>query len=354
MSDETRLEEAFRAGLQHRADDVDTTVDLLGPATSAARGQRRRRYALTGAVGLAAAALVTALVVQNAGGRDGPDGAQVVDRDQSEPLPTEWRTETWHGLQVEVPADWAWGGAPDACGVGPVLGAPYGERGGVDHETTPYVGRPVSNTDDCGNVDQAPQADSVWLGPDWPVGVEELPDGYVRTTVDVDGTRLSVTTDSPALSQHVLASARRAEVCEPILDSAPTVESMLTEGLRNPTSAEVCAYRREPGAASWDLVYATRLGEQDATTYHAQVYDGGFESAPDFCGGGQDERVLITVTGDDPYGSTDVSQATVVDPACREVQGSPGMVTPLSEAGMKSWSQNGLQVTLYGLIGPMG
>ena len=32
MSDETDLEDEFRAGLQRRADDVDTTVDLLGPA----------------------------------------------------------------------------------------------------------------------------------------------------------------------------------------------------------------------------------------------------------------------------------------------------------------------------------
>ena len=43
MSDETRLEDEFRAGLQRRADDVDTTVDLLGPATTAVRRGRRRR-----------------------------------------------------------------------------------------------------------------------------------------------------------------------------------------------------------------------------------------------------------------------------------------------------------------------
>ena len=37
MSDETSLEDEFRAGLQRRADDVDTTVDLL------ARPGRRSR-----------------------------------------------------------------------------------------------------------------------------------------------------------------------------------------------------------------------------------------------------------------------------------------------------------------------
>ena len=61
-------------------------------------------------------------------------------------------------------------------------------------------------------------------------------------------------------------------------------------------------------------------------------------------------RVLSLV----PYGSSDVTQATVVDPFCHEVSGSPGMVTPLSDEGMDAWAQDGLPVTLYGLIGPMG
>ena len=68
----------------------------------------------------------------------------------------------------------------------------------------------------------------------------------------------------------------------------------------------------------------------------------------------KNERVLITITGDDPYGGDEVTQATVVDPACREVQGSPGMVTPLSDEGLAAWAQGGLPVTLYGLIGPQG
>ena len=125
MSDDTSLEEAFRTGLQRRADDVDTAVDLLGPARSAAAGRRRRAW-VAGSVGLAAAALVTAAVVQSVG--DEPERGTPVADAPSEPLPTEWRTEAWHGLQVEVPADWGWGGAPDACGVGAVLGCPDGER----------------------------------------------------------------------------------------------------------------------------------------------------------------------------------------------------------------------------------
>jgi hypothetical protein len=349
MSDETRLEDTFRAGLQRRADDVDPTADLLGPARSAARG-RRRRTRVAGSVGLAAAALVAAAVVQTVG--DEPDRGTQVAETPTEPLPAEWRREAWHGLQVEVPADWAWGGAPDACGVGPAVGAD-GARD-LDRETTPYVGRPVPNTDDCGGVAESPKADSAWLGSNWGIGVEDLPGGYVRTTVAVRGTRLTVTTDDPRLSRHILESATSPEGCEPSLDSAPTVDSMLIEGLRDPSSAQVCAYRREQGASSWDLLYATTLGEKEAAAYHSQVYDGGVESSPEFCAEGYDERVLITITGDDPYGGPELTQATVVDPACRQVQGSPGMVTPLSDAGMDAWTKNGLPATLYALIGPMG
>jgi hypothetical protein len=355
MNDEVNLEEAFRAGLQRRAGDVDTTVDLLGPATSAVRGQRRRRVAI-GSVGLVAAALVTAVVVQNTGGSAGPDHPQVVDEGLSEPLPTEWRTEAWHGLQVEVPADWGWGGAPDACGVGVVFKPPFGERGGVD-ETTPYVGRPISNTDACGSPVLPTTADVVWLDPEWPLGIRDLGNGYTSETVDVLGSRLTVSTDNPALRRHILESARAPESCAPSLTSAPHVDSMLTEGLRNPSSAQVCAYQRdyEDESAPFELVYATTLGEKDAAIYHSQVYDGSFESSPDFCDNSS-ERVLITITGEDPYGGagSEVTQETVVDPFCREASGSPGMANALSDKGMAAWSSNGAAVTLYGLIGPQG
>jgi hypothetical protein len=347
--DDTELEQAFRARLQHRADDADTTVDLLGPATSAARARRRRRVALTGALGLAAAALVTAVVVQNPDEPDGPDGPRVADDGPSEPLPTEWRTEAWHGLQIEVPANWGWGGAPDACGVGPALGA------------TAYVGRPISNTDACGGVPEGPAADYVWLGPEWPLGVQDLGGGYVSETVDVQGSRLTVTTDNPALREHILESVGAPELCAPSLPSGPEVDSMLIEGLRDPSSAQVCAYAARDGSAGYDLVYATELDAEQATTFHAEVYDGGFESSPRFCneGGTVDlarapERVLVTITGEDPYGSEPVTQATVVDPSCREVSGSPGMVSPLSDTGMAAWAVGGLPVTLSSLIGPQG
>jgi hypothetical protein len=352
MSDDTSLEEAFRTGLQRRADDVDTAVDVLGPARSAARGRRRRAW-VAGSVGLAAAALVTAAVVQSVG--DEPERGTPVADAPSEPLPTEWRTEAWHGLQVEVPADWGWGGAPDACGVGAVLGYPYGERSGMA-ASSPYVGRPISNTDACGSVPETPGADFVWLDPEWPLGVRELGDGYVSETVDVEGSRLTVTTDNPLLRAHILESARRPEGCAPSLTEAPAVESMLMEGMRNPSSAQVCAYARDhlDESAPFELVYATTLGKEDAAAYHRAVYPGLDYSEAGPCSKQPDEYVVITIAGEDPYGSSEVTQETVVDPLCRSVQGSPGDEIALSDKGMAAWSSNGAAISLYSLIGPMG
>ncbi len=347
MSDDNELEEAFRAGLQRRAEDADTSVDLLGPARSGARGRRRRTW-LAGTAGLAAAALVTAVVVQNTRGPDGPDGAQVVDAGTSEPLPTEWRIEAWHGVQIEVPADWAWGAGPaDSGGDLFRCGGPDGAE--------PYVGRPVSSSDMCQGVDEesTPLADYVWFDAPTLEG-GDLGDGYFRAEVGIGETTVTIATDDQALGLRIQGSLRPVEGCAGSLPSAPVVDSMLTEGLRNPSSAQVCAYRKDQGESAYELVYATTLTQEQASTYHSQVYDGGRESAPDFCDDALDERVLITVTGEDPYGSSEVSQATVVDPSCREVSGSPGMVSPLSDQGMAAWSSNGAAVTLYGLIGPMG
>ena len=201
------------------------------------------------------------------------------------------------------------------------------------------------------------KAPYVWLGAAIDPGTVDAGNGYTQETVEVAGTTLTVATRDPALRQRIISSVGTVDSgCAPGLDTAPVVESMLMEGLRDPSSARVCAYRQEEGGSAWELVYATSLDAEQATAYHSQVYDGGFESSPDFCGASVAERVLITVTGADPYGGpgSEVSQDTVVDPSCDEVSGSPGMVSPLSEKGMKAWSHNGAQVTLYGLIGPMG
>ena len=369
MSDEdTGLEEAFRAGLQRRADDVDTTVSVVPAARAAVRRRRRRRVVAGLAATGVAAAMVTAVVVRDDGhapGTKDPDGV-AVDPGPAEPLPSQWRTETWHGMSVDVPADWGWGVAPTSmsfepeeqylCG-GPGALVDSDGRSRVNPvETLPWVGRPNMASDLCmQSARPDARAAYVWLGAAIEPGTVDAGNGYTQETVDVAGTTLTVATQDAELRERIISSAGPTDSgCAPSLASAPTVEMMLTEGLRDPSSAQVCAYRKEEGASTWELVYATTLDAAQATTYHSQVYDGGREWAPDFCDTYVAERVLVTIVGDDPYGDTEVTQDTVVDPQCGEVSGSPGMVSPLSAKGMRAWSHNGAQVSLYGLIGPMG
>lgn len=346
MSDDTRLEEAFRAGLQRRADDADTTPDLLGPARAAARGQRRRRFAVTGAVGLAAAALVTAVVVQNAGGSDGPDGTTVLDAD--EPLPTQWRTEAWHGLQVEVPADWAWGSAPVAsAGESLRCGGPDGD--------VPYVGRPVMASDVCTMAKHfEPTAPYVWLGADVDPGTRDVGNGLVETTVEVEGTTLTVAARSQNLIDHVIDSARGVDGCAASLGAPPSVDSMLMEGMGDVTGARICAYSRvDAEDGTYRLVYGTTLDAAAAERYHAALYDGTRQNDETFCDQ-QDEMVLVTMEGTDRYGDVAVSQDSVVAPFCGQWSGGPGSVTPMADEVVDTWAVGGLPVTLYSLIGPMG
>jgi hypothetical protein len=365
--DDERLAAAFRAGLQHEADLVDISAPVVAPAGAAARRRRRGRVVMAVAAAGTAAALVTAVALQGDdpdAGRD--DRNQVADSNppDTEPLPSEWRTETWHGLTVEVPADWGWGTAPITmsfdprtpllCGGPGAMVQPDGKRLVNAADGTPWVGRPIMLSDAClGPPYPPPAAPYVWLGASVEPGTVDVGNGYTQETVEVAGTTLTVATRDDGLRRRIVDSAGAPESCAASLASPPAVDSMLTEGLRDPTSAQVCAYRREEGALSYDLVYATALGPEQAAAYHSQVYDGGMESSPEFCGEG-DELVLITITGDDPFGSAEVSQATVVDPACREVSGSPGMVSPLSDAGMEAWSRNGVPVVLHAFIGILG
>ena len=103
--DDEELARAMRAGLQRRAEDVDTRVPVVaahgrpptdaGGSPSAPRARCRDRGA--------------GRRVTGTGGDDesvvgGSDGSHAASE-----LPGDWRTEQWHGVQVQVPSDWGWG-----------------------------------------------------------------------------------------------------------------------------------------------------------------------------------------------------------------------------------------------------
>ena len=105
-----------------------------------------------------AVAGVTAVV--QSGDGPGPSDDHTATEPTFAPV-TEWRPESWHGLTVDVPADWGWGTAPIKLA---------GDEqqllcGGPGENAGPWVGRPIMLSDACqGAPFQQPEASYVWLG----------------------------------------------------------------------------------------------------------------------------------------------------------------------------------------------
>ena len=271
--------------------------------------------------------------------------------------PTEWRTEYWHDTQVDVPADWGWGSSPSAdgrgvywCGEPGAVVGPAGTRLPRVDPTVPYVGRPILQTDVCqGGGDQTPPAPYVWLGAPVEPGTVDLGDGYVRETREVNGSTVSVATRDAALRERILDSATGGASCSSDLEEAPSVRSILTEGMGAATSMQVCAYRGEP-ARGFDLVYAARLGAAAAQRFvsAATAARAGTVRCAD---AGAGELVVLTVEGDDPFGDAPVTQDYVVDLGCPAVEVSPGDRRELTRAVVEPWAVGGIQAVL---VGPRG
>jgi len=290
------------------------------------------------------AVIVTVTVLTRPGPTTGGGGGE----------PTAWRTEYWHDTRVDVPADWGWGSSPSAdgrgvywCGEpGAVVGAAGTRLPRVD-PTMPYVGRPILQTDLCqGGGDRTPPAPYVWLGAPVEPGTVDLGDGYVRETREIDGSTVSVATRDPGLRERILDSAAGGETCSSDLGEAPSVRSVLTEGMGAATSMQVCAYRGEP-ARGFDLVYADRLGAEAAERFVSAAT--GSRTSRVECGDDRaSEFVVLTVEGEDPYGDAPVTQDYVVDLGCPWVEVSPGDRRELTRAVVEPWAVGGIPAVLTG------
>ena len=286
--DDLELEQAMREGLQHRAEQVDTSAPIVERARAASR---RRRGGVV--VGLAAASVIAVVAAGVAiGGRGGDEPHPGERVGEPQPLPEQWRTEYWHDMSVDVPADWGYGGAPMDDGTGEVVAcwpsAMVGADGRrlEDDPTRPYVGRPIALTDVCTmypfNAPGAlpPKAPYVWLGGPDDFGRVDLGDGWVQETVEVNGSRLTVASDDPALRTRIIDSAGGGETCmssvepEQTADVFPRYEPGNTDDVARMV---VCAYRLRHPEGSFpvaDLSYVTSVGRRAAREYVAAVAAG--------------------------------------------------------------------------------
>lgn len=281
-----------------------------------------------------------------------------------DPLPTQWRTELWRGVSVDVPADWAYGGAPMevagdtiACAAAAMVSASGGRV--RDERTVPYVGRPIFLTDVCqaypfiGPDSDPPSAPSVWLGADVEAGSDDLGDGWVRETVEASGTTVTVTSDDADLRDRVLASVAGVDVCTSSLPGPTRVHDMLIEGYGRPESLEVCVYRRSD-AGDLELAYGTVLGAEAARAF-ARAVDRAEPRKLD-CGDEPPfEWVTLQMTGTSyPNAPVGVGGTQDMVIGCDVVEVGPGQTYELDEGVLDALRVEGLPAVLFDLIGPMG
>lgn len=280
--DERTLEQVFRDGLAARAEEAP---EALGSPWAPGRAHtQRRRTAWLAAAAAVVVAVAGAAVVRDRLGAE-PDrlppggGPIVVDAIE---VPADWRVESYGGVQVRVPPEWGWGGAPFTsdysgrsetmgCGVTAMLmpGSRAYERA---PEGAPYVGRPVFMTDMCDGSAPAERMDpsraSVWLGAPLTPGRIDFGDGWVRETVDVGGVMVTVTSDDEDLRATVLASATRIAVdANECPTAAPPEVAAGPADLAGIRGMSVCAYSELERGAAPVLLWSDRVGAPRAASY---------------------------------------------------------------------------------------
>jgi hypothetical protein len=327
--DDPELERLVRGSLDTHAGEVDTTVPVAARARAAARPRRGRWIAAGAAVAVAAAiAAVTVPVL-------------VVDHQEPESnvvgdvgLPTQWRTEYWHDISVEVPADWGWGVTPTRVGDQLVR---CGDGGGA------YVGRPIATSDLCAEARGA--GPYVWFDSPLEPGV----DGD-QETVEVDGERVTVATDGAVLRERIVSSIATQHLCPESTPAAgPDLGGLSEEGLGKLQTFTLCAYSWSEAGAD-ELVYGTPLdpatyGRWRRATRDLQPVDHDCPAVT--------ERVVLTATFDDPYGVDPLFLTWVVDLSCGLVTSNFGDGA-LTSGLEDMWADAGLRSTLSYFIGPLG
>lgn len=184
-----------------------------GDLAAGARDRLRRRRRTTATVVAAAAAVVAipvGLTVVGAG--EGPDRRETT---VSDPVPGNWRVETWHDLTLRVPPEWGWGAGTDWCA--------HDESADT---ATPVVSRPEQ------------PARTLGCAPSWGYGVHffeprggELPPGTEGAVQQYEGRRYPygswlgytstgraavwVVTDSRKLTRQVLDSTEAVGGTDP-------------------------------------------------------------------------------------------------------------------------------------------
>ncbi|MCW2773932.1 MAG: hypothetical protein JWN91_2258 [Nocardioides sp.] len=327
--DDPEVERLVRASLDTHAGEVDTTVPAAARARAAARPHRGRWMAAGAAVAVAGAISAVTVPVLVVDHQEPTDDVQPLTG-----LPTQWRTEYWHDISVEVPADWGWGVTPTRVGDQLVR---CGDGSGA------YVGRPIATSDLCAEATGA--GPYVWFDSPLEPGV----DGD-QETVEVDGERVTVATDGAALRERILSSVKEQHLCPAATgERGPGLGGTPIDGLGDVQSFEMCAYAlAEDG--TYQLVYGAELGERDYLRWSRAIND---PPQSDLDCSSAQELVVLKGSFDDTFGTEPLALTWVVDLPCGQVRSAYGDFG-LTDEMEAAWAGEGARKTLSYFIGPLG
>lgn len=336
--DDTTLERLMREGLHARADQLDLSVPEVG------RGRRpspwgRPTVWLAGAA--AAAVAIGTPFAWQALTNDSTPAPPVLTAPQ---VPSDWRAESYGGIQVKVPPTWALGAGP--------MAEDFPDQSAVwcaDLPAGPYVGRPVFASDVCMGFDpdrqDPPRDDSVWFDAPVPVGVRTVGD-HTQVTRELGGVTVTVTTRDPALGEQILASAEALDVdangCQTHLEGLPFAD---TTAAAASVPLAVCLYDVAPDLST-TLIWSGNAGADAAAAYADAVTAarGTGDEVAACKRAPEGEWVALGMA------SGDGLRWDVVDFACGKII-SPGGDVRLSRATVEPWASDGTRAYV---VGPHG
>jgi hypothetical protein len=267
-------------------------------------------------------------------------------------VPTDWRYESYDGVQVRVPATWGFGGAPIPVDFFPGHLAGCGSdraavRSAADPApyvslVTPFVGRPSMMTYACGprgSDNYLPSNDAVWFDSPLAVGVKNVGSVTAETRA-IGGQHVTAFSRESALRRQILGTAQVVDVdgngCPSHVVQRP---SSGPAGL-TPSSMSVCVYSQDTGRSM--LMWSGRVDSSSAQAYADAVSQAG--SRGPACTRAPTGRWVALGLHDG-----DGTRWDVVDLQCAAIRVADGTV-PLTPATVGDWAGEG--VTAYAVAGP--
>ncbi len=351
--DERELERLMKDGLEARAREADVDVAVAVRAREAAGSARWRTAAAAGLVAASVAAVAGGVAVL----RDDDGGSGGATGEPTNPTVVEkWRTEYWHDIRVDVPADWGWGGSPMAetrtegrtDGLMACAAGPFRAPGKKNPEwaTTPYVGRPFLMTDVCeifrDGQWREPQAPYLWFGSPIEPGTREFDNGYVQETIEFEGEPVTVATDDPSLRQQILDSVTGGETCMSEYEGTPPATAAGEGGL-DVSGVTVCAYRNAEGTDLYPLAYAVELDAGAADRLMQAVIGSDRVRG---CERGADDGVTVQLNLHGKSGTEDFAWVVNLGD-CPRIDLGSGDPRKINEVNTSIWDVDGLPTILF-------